>query len=1037
MVQVKDRAMVAHSFTGPEFGPAQRLHGMTAVVRASFIGSGVAPPNNTLLDIGEAFAMLSRALDPYRYQNLDELAEFRGHNTTVERMCRAVWESVAQQLLRCQSVGGEGQPGGQIERLRIQIEETDVALAEYEAPLGVGKQHIVLDMDGVLYRNVDVERQIISGLESAAHALGLDRSSSTDLFERYGGTARGLLCEGFLQGDDAVDAFYRSAYDAVDLSGLQADPLLCRQLEILAESGNVQWWLATNSPRHFVERVLAGLRLDSASFRIVCPSSINGWVNKPDPAFYALLPKTSAAFFDDTLRNCIGAEDTGLPAVHVDSTHDVMVCIADKLEVCPRSWRLSKRDYLLAKEATDLKSLNGDVLDAMHNELGAAAYRVGEKGLHVLDLGAGLLSMLRVVAERAGPPPVPLRYTAVDSDSRVLEWAAARLREEFGARAGDRAGLWRLSLAGRDVEVDLRMGDLLQVLEEKPAHSPGYDLILGCSIIDLVDVRSLAAVLRRRHAGSLLYFPIHYAGVTAFEPTSRETEPLTSRYNDSLVARGQITHVHRLFHFLGEALAMRSSPWRLEPESSADHPMLKQLVSFMATNALGYHPRAEVARAVDALLENEQQKQDGEAPRSLRRGAPSLRVENFDFLGRVCSAVDQRRDDANAAAHLGPSPPSSNDGAARSAMTSRLAVEFSGPGRVRVVAEAAPQRRPGELTVRALYTAVSAGTERRVLLSGLPAGEPLDVSVASLQHQQMQRNTGHGGWPIRFGYCLVGQVEEAASSGRLAPGARVFCFHPHASVASVPEDEVIEIPPDVEDEDALFFANMETACSLLQDAAPILGDHVAVFGAGVVGMLTAAALLHHRHEVTVFDPQAQRLAVLRERFPYVRVRAAADEEAAHASGSAIEAGGRGGGASGFDVAIEVSGSRAGLGSAVRATRRGGRLVLGSLYDEEGSGADGLPLGLRFHRSEMTLVASQVSRVAAPLSTRWTKQRRADLTWEMLRALRPSRWVASERVHVQEAPIAYEVLSGGSAASGASDRAAVHLVFTYEPRPTAG
>ena len=112
---------------------------------------------------------------------------------------------------------------------------------------------------------------------------------------------------------------------------------------------------------------------------------------------------------------------------------------------------------------------------------------------------------------------------------------------------------------------------------------------------------------------------------------------------------------------------------------------------------------------------------------------------------------------------------------------------------------------------------------------------------------------------------------------------------------------------DVSDEDAVFFANMETACALSQDGAPVIGESVAVFGAGTVGALTAAVLAHHGYPVTVFDPRADRLAALQRRFPKISCGTGAD----------------------FDVCIEASGSQDALASALQRCRRGGTVVIGA------------------------------------------------------------------------------------------------------------
>ena len=122
------------------------------------------------------------------------------------------------------------------------------------------------------------------------------------------------------------------------------------------------------------------------------------------------------------------------------------------------------------------------------------------------------------------------------------------------------------------------------------------------------------------------------------------------------------------------------------------------------------------------------------------------------------------------------------------------------------------------------------------------------------------------------------------------------------------------------------------------------------------------------------------------------------------------------------MCIEVSGNSAAIADAIRQTRRGGKVVIGGLHSESDVA---LPLGLRFHRSEMTIVASQVSRVAAPLSTRWTKERREELVWQMLRQLRPSTWLPIRNKPINEAADVYAQLGRGG-----EESECVQTIFSY-------
>ncbi|CAE7577517.1 tdh [Symbiodinium natans] len=779
-------------------------------------------------------------------------------------------------------------------------------------------------MDGVLYKHAEVERDIVKRLGKATEQLGLGPEGHQDLFRSHGSTIQGLLSEGHLSGD-AVEPFYSGVYDGVNLEALKPDPLLALQLKSL-RADDVCVWLATNSPRPFVDRVLQALGLESHLLRIVCPSSENGWVNKPDARFFEMLPRTQAKFFDDSLGHVRAAVAAGLPAVHVRRSDDVMMLVADALMVVPACWRLSKSHYLQAKEVADLRSLSAPVRSELAQQLSTFA----GQDISVLDLGAGTLSMLSVIL-KALPKGSRVKYTAVDRDDELLKQAAAeRLESQFQATAhASLPNTWQLP--DREVSVTLLPGDAVEVL----ATLPSQTLVVGCSILDLIDVEALSTALRQHQASALLYFPIHYAGVTVFEsPRQADVKLLTADYNRSLECRGQVTKVTDFYDSLGETIATGSSDWVLDSKACPD--LFKQLASFMAVNALGFHGHAAVGEAVAALR----------SPGGLLAEDVVLKVENMDYLGRV---------------------PGSATAAPR-----RLAVEFSAPGEVCLVEEAL--RAPGEeeVVVKARYSAISAGTERRMLMQG-PGTEPLDTTHAF----------GETAWPFRYGYCLVGSVVQS-NCGDLLPGTRVFCFHPHASHAVAPRSAVKKIPDDISDEDAVFLANMETACALSQDAAPLVGESVAVFGAGTVGALTAAVLAHQGYSVTVIDPETDRVATLLQRFPQISCSAGKD----------------------FDVCVEVSGSADALGSAIKSCRRGGTVVLGSLYGES---PVSLPLGLAFHRSEVSLKASQVSQIPAALSTRWTKERRFDLAWSLIRALRPKEWIGMHLVPITAAPDVYRDL----------------------------
>ena len=123
---VSDHVMVAHSLRGEVFGPAQRLHGATYVVRA-VVSAPDVDADGIVVDIGRLKAELRAVLAPLDYRNLDELPELAGRNTTTELLCRWLHDALVPRL------GPALAPGA---RLRITLVESPNAWASYEAALG-------------------------------------------------------------------------------------------------------------------------------------------------------------------------------------------------------------------------------------------------------------------------------------------------------------------------------------------------------------------------------------------------------------------------------------------------------------------------------------------------------------------------------------------------------------------------------------------------------------------------------------------------------------------------------------------------------------------------------------------------------------------------------------------------------------------------------------------------------------------------------------------------------------------------------------
>ena len=131
-VGVRDHFMIAHSFNGTVFGPAQALHGATYVVdlevtRPALDGDGV------VVDIGRLSSVLKQILDSLNFRNLDDLAEFQGQNTTTEFLARVIFENMARAI----AAGDLGETAKSLTAMRVTLNESHIAWASFESALPI------------------------------------------------------------------------------------------------------------------------------------------------------------------------------------------------------------------------------------------------------------------------------------------------------------------------------------------------------------------------------------------------------------------------------------------------------------------------------------------------------------------------------------------------------------------------------------------------------------------------------------------------------------------------------------------------------------------------------------------------------------------------------------------------------------------------------------------------------------------------------------------------------------------------------------
>jgi 2-desacetyl-2-hydroxyethyl bacteriochlorophyllide A dehydrogenase len=325
----------------------------------------------------------------------------------------------------------------------------------------------------------------------------------------------------------------------------------------------------------------------------------------------------------------------------------------------------------------------------------------------------------------------------------------------------------------------------------------------------------------------------------------------------------------------------------------------------------------------------------------------------------------------------------------------RQALYFTGPGQVALRHEPLPSPAFGQVLVKTLMSAISPGTELLVYRGLAPMGLARDETITAL--------AGDFSFPLQYGYAAVGEVLELGPG--VAPvwkGRLVFAFQPHASHFLAAPDELLGVPAGLDPEAAVFFPNLETAVTLLLDGQPLIGEQVAIFGQGIVGLLLTALISRW--------PLASLVTL--DRYP--RRRLLSEDLGAHLSldpsaPEAMERLAAGLKANspypGADLCYEISGNPAALDQAIAATGFSGRVVIGSWY---GLKRSDLNLGGSFHRSRMRLISSQVSSLSPELTGRWDKTRRYHTTWQALAEVQPARFI-THRFSIAEAARAYELL----------------------------
>ena len=917
---------------------------------------------------------------------------------------------------------------------------------------------LVLDIDGTLYDDdCMIESSIRDNCHLFAAQFGYDSVASDVLHHKYGSTIGGIVALG--KPREIVREYYNEVYPNINMDKLRKynmEPISTsdntgynsnvhrlhrRSLSLLSKLDH-KIVIASNSPIFHVKRVLSRLGLANMPVdSIVTPERRNGLTKKESEFWdiiFELYPKEQykCTLIDDNHHNIETVRSLGMNGIHISPKYSFTDAITEFMGLSDHNFIFDDIKYLTSKNSIDTRAVSTSVYNKLKDKL-SSLYTKDSKQSHriVIDVGAGLLSMLPSVIkmyQEIASNKLNLHYLAFETNSKLTNQTGAFLKE-LGFVQGEHS-TYSLKRSSLSVQVSILPYDFMspgtpgrvdEVLRRQGVSTPRkIDCFIGCCVADLIEPNALCSQLIElaNDGGALVYFPITFDGETAMDSYIDQENNgfldhlIFNTYHRYLVNNGHHISVNKLIDtFTGhgaQLLELRDSNWIIQRDK--DSYMWNSLARFLATGA-----GLELLNTC-----NKKQKQDTiRWFKDLLSGKKSsFVVGNKDILfeiPKLAQVILAQPEDAHSvesydkdtgAVYFGYASkneffdyPKSDESTAAITMTdilhkmrrseasssqyptTRKAVLFTSPRQTAVIEEKIPELKSEQVLVKTLCTLISTGTEVKVF-------------NGARDYDQLGED-----YPIRYGYSHVGTVVAVGDkNNQNLIGKRVFTFSPHNTYTVADVASIVLVPEDISPLDAVFLPSVETAVSLVMDTQPVLGEQVAVVGAGLIGLLVISVLKYGLNsDVTAIDISDIRLqhaqhflsldGCIRTHNP---MRGSPSENK-------------------YDKIIECSGSFNGLQTAINSVKKGGSVTIGSWYGEQ---KGSLQLGMQhFHRNEVTLLTSQVSNIRTSLSSRWTKDRRIQLCWDMIRRVQPGKRLLTPKLILsyEDAPgiqAAYESLS---------------------------
>ena len=348
-------------------------------------------------------------------------------------------------------------------------------------------------------------------------------------------------------------------------------------------------------------------------------------------------------------------------------------------------------------------------------------------------------------------------------------------------------------------------------------------------------------------------------------------------------------------------------------------------------------------------------------------------------------------------------------------------IVFEGPREIGLGESELPALGPCDVRIRTLFSGISRGTEMIFYRGEGPFHTTIRDPELMLHFDAREKK---GVYPVQFGYENVGRIVEKGKEVRdLQEGDIVFTYTPHTTGFVVDTSRpgaftgdlcpVLRLPGGLDPERGVFMALTGVAYNAILDARILLGETVAVFGLGVIGLLVIQlARMSGASQVVGIDPLKKRRELASKLGADTVIDPSKEDVALHVRNIT--------GKRGADVCIEVSGSPRGLHEAIRTAGFQCRVVAASAYPGD---SQGLFLGLEFHQNRIQIISSQAVGVNPELHPRWNMERKTLDALEVLPALKLAELI-THRFPLSEAAKAYEMVDKHPAE-------ALQVIFVYE------